>query len=380
MSEPDVKIAVSKSPFWQFSIKFYAVPGVAEACIELQDQAKVDVNILFFLLWNATQGRAYGADVTEIERRIGPWRDMAVVPIRNIRRALKSPPPVMAPDAAEGFRTRIKAVELEAERLQQEALYGLAQTSRLGRPSAPRPRRRGPASAPIRASSARSRRSRSTPCFRHLQSSKRPLGIAANKRDRPMTTKTPRRLVIGISGASGTIYGVRMLEMLKKTDIETHLVMSKSAEMTLVYETKFKPKDVRALASVNHPAADIGASISSGSFATMGMIVVPCSIRTMSEIATGVTSSLVSRAADVVLKEKRRLVLAVRETPLHVGHLRTLTTLAEIGAVVAPIVPAFYNKPKTVDDIINHTVGRLLDFFGIETKLVKRWEGGPAED
>jgi 4-hydroxy-3-polyprenylbenzoate decarboxylase len=161
-----------------------------------------------------------------------------------------------------------------------------------------------------------------------------------------MTSKTPRRLVIGISGASGTIYGVRMLELLKKTDIETHLVMSKSAEMTLVYETKYKPKDVRALASVNHPAADIGASISSGSFATMGMIIIPCSIRTMSEIATGVTSSLVSRAADVVLKEQRRLVLAVRETPLHVGHLRTLTTLAEIGAVVAPIVPAFYSKPK----------------------------------
>jgi 4-hydroxy-3-polyprenylbenzoate decarboxylase len=147
-----------------------------------------------------------------------------------------------------------------------------------------------------------------------------------------------------------------------------------------VYETEYKPKDVRALASVNHPAADIGASISSGSFQTMGMIILPCSIKTMSEIATGVTSSLVSRAADVVLKEKRRLVLAVRETPLHVGHLRTLTTLAEIGAVVAPIVPAFYNKPKTVDDIINHTVGRLLDLLGIETKLVKRWEGGPAED
>jgi flavin prenyltransferase len=195
-----------------------------------------------------------------------------------------------------------------------------------------------------------------------------------------MNTKTPRRLIVGISGASGTIYGIRMLEMLKKTDIETHLVMSKSAEMTLVYETEFKPKDVKALASVVHPVADIGASISSGSFPTMGMIVVPCSIRTMSEIATGVTSSLMSRAADVVLKEKRRLVLALRETPLHGGHLRTLTTLADIGAVVAPIVPAFYNKPKTVDDVINHTVGRLLDLCGIETKVVKRWEGGPAEE
>jgi 4-hydroxy-3-polyprenylbenzoate decarboxylase len=134
-----------------------------------------------------------------------------------------------------------------------------------------------------------------------------------------MNTKTPRRLVVGISGASGAIYGIRMLEMLKKTDIETHLVMSKSAEMTIVYETDFKPKEIRALASVNHPTADIGASISSGSFPTMGMVVVPCSIRTMSEIATGVTSSLLSRAADVVLKEKRRLVLAVR--PQRVEHL-----------------------------------------------------------
>jgi 4-hydroxy-3-polyprenylbenzoate decarboxylase len=190
----------------------------------------------------------------------------------------------------------------------------------------------------------------------------------------------PRRLVVGISGASGVIYGVRMLELLRDTDVETHLVMSKSAELTLAYETELKPKEVKALASVNHPATDIGAAISSGSFPTMGMVIVPCSIRTMSEIATGVTSSLVSRAADVVLKEKRRLVLALRETPLHGGHLRTMTTLADIGAVVAPIVPAFYAKPKTVDDIINHTVGRLLDFFSIETNVVRRWQGGPPED
>jgi 4-hydroxy-3-polyprenylbenzoate decarboxylase len=189
-----------------------------------------------------------------------------------------------------------------------------------------------------------------------------------------------RRLVVGISGASGVIYGVRLLELLRETDIETHLVMSKSAELTLAYETDFKPKDVKAMASVNHPSTDIGAAISSGSFPTMGMVIAPCSIRTMSEIATGVTSSLLSRAADVVLKEKRRLVLALRETPLHGGHLRTMTTLADIGAVVAPIVPAFYTKPKSVDDIVNHTVGRLLDFFGIETKVVRRWQGGPAEE
>jgi 4-hydroxy-3-polyprenylbenzoate decarboxylase len=194
-----------------------------------------------------------------------------------------------------------------------------------------------------------------------------------------MTTKHKQRLIVGISGASGVIYGVRMLEMLRDKDIETHLVMSKSAEMTLAYETDLKPKDVKALASFSHPVADIGATISSGSFHTMGMVIAPCSIKTMSEIATGVTSTLLSRAADVVLKEKRRLVLALRETPLHGGHLRTMTTLADIGAIVAPIVPAFYTRPQTVDDIVNHTVGRLLDLFGIETKAVKRWKGGPEE-
>jgi 4-hydroxy-3-polyprenylbenzoate decarboxylase len=149
--------------------------------------------------------------------------------------------------------------------------------------------------------------------------------------------------------------------------------------MTLVYETDLKPKDVRALAAVHYPVTDIGAAISSGSFPTMGMIIAPCSIRTMGEISTGVTASLLSRAADVVLKEKRRLVLAMRETPLHSGHLRSMATLADIGAVIAPIVPAFYNRPKSVDDIVNHTCGRLLDLFGIDTGLVKRWKGGPAE-
>ena len=194
-----------------------------------------------------------------------------------------------------------------------------------------------------------------------------------------MATDPARRLVVGISGASGVIYGVRALELLRKAGIETHLVMSKSAELTLAYETDYKPRDVKALASVNHPITDVGAAISSGSFPTIGMLIVPCSIRSMSEIATGVTTSLLARAADVVLKERRRLVLGVRETPLHGGHLRTMTTLADIGAVVAPIVPAFYTKPKSVDDIINHSVGRLLDLFGIATDVVKRWQGGKAE-
>ncbi len=192
-----------------------------------------------------------------------------------------------------------------------------------------------------------------------------------------MAAKTPQRLIVGISGASGVVYGVRMLEVLRDVGVETHLVMSKAAELTLAYEMDMKPKDVRALASHFHAQADIGASISSGSFPTIGMVIVPCSVRSMSEIAAGTTGSLLSRAADVVLKERRRLVLAFRETPIHAGHLRTMTQLTEMGAIIAPIVPAFYNRPKTLDDVINHTVGRLLDLFGVETKLVKRWKGRP---
>jgi flavin prenyltransferase len=189
-----------------------------------------------------------------------------------------------------------------------------------------------------------------------------------------------RRLVVGVSGASGIIYGVRALEMLKRTEVTTHLVMSRSAEITLAYETNLKPADLRAMSSIYHPFNDIGASISSGSFPTMGMLIAPCSIRTMSEIATGVTSSLLTRAADVVLKERRRLVLAVRETPLHVGHLRTMTQLAEMGAIVAPTVPAFYSRPQTVNDVIDQTVGRLLDLFGIDVGILKRWTGAPMRD
>ena len=185
--------------------------------------------------------------------------------------------------------------------------------------------------------------------------------------------ETPRRIVLGISGASGVIYGIRALEFLSRTDIETHLVMSRAAELTMSFETDIKPKALREMASVSHVIGDIAASISSGSFQTMGMLILPCSIKTMSEIATGVTGSLLSRAADVALKERRRVVLGIREAPLHTGHLRTMTQLSEMGAVVAPIVPAFYTRPKTLDDIIDHTVGRMLDLFGIDTGAVKRW-------
>jgi len=184
---------------------------------------------------------------------------------------------------------------------------------------------------------------------------------------------TRRRIIVGISGASGIIYGVRTLEILRTIGIETHLVMTRSAQVTLAYELPIKVSDVKAIADIVHRVDDIGASISSGSFQTMGMIVAPCSIRSLSEIATGVTSSLLTRAADVVLKERRRLVLAVRETPLHLGHLRAMTQVTEMGAIVMPPVPAFYAQPATLDDVINHSVGRVLDLFDIENDVVRRW-------
>lgn len=192
-----------------------------------------------------------------------------------------------------------------------------------------------------------------------------------------MTTTTSRRIIVGISGASGVIYGIRLLEVLHDIGFETHLVMSPAAEITLAHETDMKVADVRALASHWYAPGNIAAGISSGSFRTMGMIIAPCSIRTMSEIATGLTTALMSRAADVVLKERRRLVLMVRETPLHLGHLQTMTRLAEIGAIIAPPVPAFYSRPQTLDDIVSHSVGRVLDLFDIDAGIVRRWREDP---
>lgn len=181
------------------------------------------------------------------------------------------------------------------------------------------------------------------------------------------------RLIVGVTGASGTLYAVRALEALRKIGIESHLVMTRSAQVTLAYETPLKVRDVEALADVVYRNEDIGAAISSGSFRTLGMLVAPCSIRSLSEIASGVTGSLLSRAADVALKERRRVVLMVRETPNHLGHLRSMVAVTEMGAIVMPPVPAFYTRPKTIDDIVNHSVGRALDLFGLDTGLVRRW-------
>jgi 4-hydroxy-3-polyprenylbenzoate decarboxylase len=188
------------------------------------------------------------------------------------------------------------------------------------------------------------------------------------------------RIVVGISGASGIVYGVRMLQVLRQLNIETHLVMSKSAQVTLAHESRLSVADVKKLADVNYANTDIGAAISSGSFKAAGMIVAPCSIKTLSEIATGVTSNLLSRAADVILKERKRLVLMVRETPLHLNHLRSMTQVTEAGAIIYPPVPAFYARPESIEAMIDHTIGRVLDLFDLDSNTVRRWNpGAPRE-
>ena len=184
----------------------------------------------------------------------------------------------------------------------------------------------------------------------------------------------PKRLIVGISGASGVIYGIRLLEFLRESGVESHLVMSKAAAVTVGLETSRKVSEINDLADVVHKVDDIGASIASGSFKTAGMLIVPCSVKTMSEINLGVTSSLLTRAADVTLKERRKLLLMVRETPLHLGHLRTMASLSEVGAIIAPPVPALYTNPASIDEMVDQTLCRLLDMFNIEMPNIKRWK------
>ena len=185
-------------------------------------------------------------------------------------------------------------------------------------------------------------------------------------------TERPR-LVVGISGASGIPYGLRVLDACRELEVETHLIFSRAAALTLAQETDLSVADVQARADVWHRPGDVGASVASGSYPTLGMIIAPCSVRTMSEIASGVTSSLLTRAADVVLKERKTLALMVRETPLHLGHLRTLTKLSEMGAVIAPPLPAFYAKPASIAEMVDQSVGRVLDLFDLNWRPVKRW-------
>ena len=182
-----------------------------------------------------------------------------------------------------------------------------------------------------------------------------------------------KRLVVGITGASGVIYGIRALQILQAAEIETHLVLSPAGRVTIAQETNWKASDVEALATVRHDHRDVGASIASGSFSTQGMLIAPCSIKTLSAVANSYSNDLMSRAADVCLKEGRPLLLMVRETPLHLGHLRTLVKLAEMGAVIAPPLPAFYAKPATLEEMVDQSVGRALDLFGLSWAAVKRW-------
>jgi 4-hydroxy-3-polyprenylbenzoate decarboxylase len=192
-------------------------------------------------------------------------------------------------------------------------------------------------------------------------------------------TGTRDRLVVGISGASGAVYGIRLLEALSELNVESHLVVSRAARLTIDRETALTPSAVAAKADFAYAIGDIAAPIASGSFWTRGMVVAPCSVRTMSEIATGVTSTLLTRAADVTLKERRPLVLIVREAPLHLGHLRTMAALAEMGAILLPPVPAFYAEPRTLEDLVDQTVCHTLDFFGYDWPNFKRWGEGPAK-
>jgi 4-hydroxy-3-polyprenylbenzoate decarboxylase len=186
-----------------------------------------------------------------------------------------------------------------------------------------------------------------------------------------MTNKP--RIIIGISGSSGIIYGIRLLQILRHLDIETHLVISKAGQLTRAYETDVSAAELKAMADVYHVCTDITASIASGSFKTLGMIIAPCSMKTLGEIANGISSTLLSRAADVVLKERRKLVLLPRETPLHLGHLNNMVSITQMGGIICPPVPAFYNKPKSIEDLVDDTVGRVLDLFDLDCGLVRRW-------
>ena len=184
-----------------------------------------------------------------------------------------------------------------------------------------------------------------------------------------------KRIIIGISGASGVIYGMRMLSLLKEKEFETHLIMSEAGKRNLEIETGYKSEEVAAMATYVYDNSDVGASLASGSFLTDGMVVIPCTIKTLSGIANSYTENLLVRSADVTLKEKRKLVLVVRETPLHKGHLRLMTMAADMGAHILPPVPSFYHQPKTIDDIINQTIGKVFDYLGIEHDLFRRWGG-----
>ncbi|MBN3868466.1 UbiX family flavin prenyltransferase [Gluconobacter kondonii] len=193
-----------------------------------------------------------------------------------------------------------------------------------------------------------------------------------------MLSKGRRRLIVGITGATGIVYGIRALQLLREMNIETHLIVSRAGEQTREYETALSRSELHAMADVVHPIADVGASIASGSFRTMGMLVAPCTVSTLAEVASGISTTLLTRAADVVLKERRRLVLMVREAPLHAGHLKNMLAVTENGGIIMPPVPAFYTRPSTIEDIVHQSVARALDCFDLDVPSLSRWGEGEA--
>lgn len=352
--------------FWDFSLHFYSLPGVATACLRLQDIKGADVSLLLFALWTARRGLRLGAaEAQAAEATVRSWRDSVVRPLRTARRATKAAPAGYAPGSSAMLHDRLKAIELEAERLQQDALAAAVTLA----PSDMKP--------------GDLARENLAACAALLPDGLDPaqldvllrafLEAPAAEGNSGSGTAPRRRLIVGISGASGTIYGARLLRLLRGAGVEIHLVVSRSAQVTMAHETAFKMSDLSALADVTYPAHDIAAAISSGSFRTLGMIIAPCSMRSLSEIVSGTTATLLTRAADVVLKERRRLVLLVRETPLHLGHLRSMTAATEMGAIVYPPVPAFYARPDSIEDMVDHTLGRVLDLFEFDTGTVTRW-------
>ncbi|WP_342268398.1 UbiX family flavin prenyltransferase [Candidatus Tisiphia endosymbiont of Empis tessellata] len=194
-----------------------------------------------------------------------------------------------------------------------------------------------------------------------------------------MTSDNKKKLLVAISGASGAIYGIRLLEILRQINIESHLIISKSAHLTILHETNYSIEQVKDIADYCYNLSDIGARVSCGAFRTFGMLIAPCSMRTLASIAGSIENNLISRAAGVTLKERRKLVLMIRETPLHLGHLENMLKVTNYGGIIAPPVPAFYSLPKTLDDMINYSISRVLDIFDINTDLIKRWDGMPTK-
>ncbi len=377
------------NPFWRFSLAVYSAEGVTDECIALQDTIHINVNTLLFAAWLGAERSVVltAEDFALIETRTAEWSQSVVQPLRQVRGFLKR---FRGQDGELRVR-RLSGlcgqIELEAEQVEQAMLFALAGNHWAGasRRSGSVTKAQANIEVLMHLHGAGAGTSGITgAALNHLSQA-----IAAlSSTEMPAMTTHPqekaaepkaKRLVAGISGASGAIYGVRLLHLLRGSGVETHLIISKAAHLTIAQETGLKVQEVQALADRTYGIGDIGAACASGSFITMGMVIAPCSIKTMSEIATGATSNLLTRSADVALKERRRLILMLRETPLHLGHIRAMAAVTELGAILYPPVPAFYAKPRSLQEMVDHTLARVLDLLGLESSAAHRWAGLKAE-